>query len=56
MEKTIKITLSDLCTIRQRMLEIGTEINSFKGALVSHQAKVRRVLLDSKKEGGDTIQ
>jgi len=35
------------------MLDIGIEIDSFKSALVSHQAKVRRVLLDSKKEVGD---
>jgi len=52
-EKTIRITLNDLSVIRQRMLDIGIEIDSFKSALVSHQAKVRRVLLDSKKEVGD---
>jgi len=57
-EKTIRIAQSDLSVIQQRMLELGLEINSFKDALVSHQAKVRYVLLDSvKKEGdGDTIQ
>ena len=44
------ITQRDLFVIQQKISELGLEIASFKDALVSHQAKVRYVLLDSVKK------
>ncbi|MCE2507516.1 MAG: hypothetical protein J4F36_13835 [Nitrosopumilaceae archaeon] len=45
-EITITVTLSDLLLIKQKTVELGSEITRFRTMLESYQSKVRRVLLD----------
>ncbi|MDH3203121.1 MAG: hypothetical protein OEL81_00380 [Nitrosopumilus sp.] len=57
MKNTITLTENDLAQIQKKVLDLGVEINEFRGLLVSYQAKIRRTLLlaDSYSKTGDEL-
>ena len=56
-KNTITLTENDLAQIQEKVLDLGVEINEFRGLLVSYQAKIRRTLLlaDSYSKTGDEL-
>ena len=40
-----KISDDDISRIREKMLELGTEIGNLKAALASYQSRIRRTLI-----------
>jgi len=42
---TITLTDYDLAQIQKKILDLGEEINEFRGLLLSYQAKIRRTMI-----------
>jgi len=46
---TITLTDYDLAQIQKKILDLGEEINEFRGLLLSYQAKIRRTMILAEK-------
>jgi len=42
---TITLTYYDLAQIQKKILDLGEEINEFRGSLLSYQVKIRRTMI-----------
>lgn len=53
----ITLTDHDLAQIQKKILDLGAEINEFRGLLLSYQVKIRRtiILAESSQNGCESI-